>query len=574
MYEWSAGQTESVTVDMWEASLASFGGYPVQDHPGIPFRVRTTITVERVDPDGSALVETVVEGVELAGPPADAEAETLLADLRTLVGVRLREQLDGKGYLIASQTIDPLEDDEDLHPTRGTARDNLEHLTMRLPLEPIGVGGVWEETVVSVHESGLTGTDTLTMTVADIDADGRVWLDVVAGMGILPQEIPGTQLGLDDEVTASGDGFTSGSVRVDLGRVIPTFAGSRRGSLLMEIPTVGDGVSFEFELRSGLALAQGSGSDPAWPLPPVEAVEESAVSATEADDDVADSLVERSIDVVVLDPGAEPRQALRYDLAAGQIEDIVIVMRMGMRTKVEGAWSPWLGMPAIEMAGTSTVTAVRDDGSYDIEVVYTDARIPEGTTQLPPESLEEMEAGLATLVGLSQLMHMDDRGRILHAETVMPPGATLEAMQPGQLDAMTQDFIDPLPLGPVGVGATWEVAKTSSDAMGFVTYGSNTITLMGIGPDGRLRVEGDMDMTADRGPMTIEGMEFLDATIERFDLEGQFIKTVDLGLVNPEASSRGITDYAFSIALGDTAETTELQMSMEFDTWLVSTSAD
>ena len=577
VYEWPEGQAESATLEMWSATATTVGSYRAEEHPGIPFQVETTLTVEHVDADGGAVVETVVESVDLIEPPADVEAETLLADLQTLVGVRVRERLDQKGYLVASEVIDRFEDDETLHPTRDAARDALRDRTLRLPLESIGLGGTWQEISTTADEMGLSGTETFTKTVTEVDAERGVWLDSTSRVDIPSQLIPAPQPGLVAEATASGEGAVSGSWHVDLGRVVPAGAVSRSATLAMELPATSTGAVIGVELRQALALKPDDWSDSDWPLMPrLEVIDqpETTAAGDEADDPGPGSSETGSIDVVVLRPGAEPREELRYRLVEGQTEDSVVVMRMGMRTKVDGEWSPWVGLPAMELAGTSTITALRPDGSYDIEILYTDGRIPVGSAQLPPEALEAMETQMSSLVGMSQTVHMDDRGRILEAQTTLPPGAQAEVMQPGQLDAATRDLIDPLPLEPVGVGATWEVAKSSSDAMGFAAHGATTITLAGVESDGRLRLEGDVDLTADPGPMTIEGMEFLDATVDRFSTAGRFTKSVDLGSFNPEASSRAIVDYAYTVTFGETSEMTEMQTSMEIDAHLLPTSTE
>ena len=101
------------------------------------------------------------------------------------------------------------------------------------------------------------------------------------------------------------------------------------------------------------------------------------------------------------------------------------------------------------------------------------------------------------------------------------------------------------------------------------------LTLDEILPDGRLRMGLDLDMVADPGPMALPDMEFLDATIDRFTTDGSGDKTVDLGLINPVVGrTEGISDYAFTIAFGDRSETTELQMSVEFEARLVEARGD
>ena len=563
-YDWVEGQTELTTLELWNARSSHFGELAMEEHPPIPFRLEVAAEVQHVDSDGTALVELRIEDVALLEPAAGADAETLLADLQTLVGVLVREEYDTKGHVLAEQLVDPLEDADDLHPARSTALSTVQGLPLRLPPEPVGIGGTWEEVVTSTEVPA--GTETLTKRLVEIDRDGGYRIEVSTLVDIPRQEAPGDELGLDEPVQLYGEGSATQDSRGAVTRILPVWTGTYEGGIAIEAP-LGTLVTVTMDTVAGVSGAPPDWADPAWPaLPPID----DSLLSTEptpierADDASSPGL----IDVVVLDPGVEPRQELRYRLREGQVEHTAMVMRMGMRTKLDGEWTGWLGMPATEIAGTTTVTGVRDDGTYDIETVFTDVSVPDAG-QLPPDAMAELEAELAGMIGLRQLLHMDDRGRILAAETVVPPGVSTGAVQPAQLDAMVQDFIDPLPQEAVGVGAEWEVGRQTSDAMGFATTGSNRLTLVELLPDGRLTLEGVIAMSAQPGPFVIPDMAFVDATIDRFSMDGGMSKTVDLGLVNPEGGSEAISDYAFSISFGDTIETTEMQMGAEFESRLV-----
>jgi len=575
-YEWTEGQTESMSLELWTTQTTSMGSFVAEEHQPIPFRVAVDLEVERVDPDGTALIESGISAVDLLEPAADEESRALLAALETAVGVRVREEHDAKGYVLRSRLIDPLEDADDSHPARDLAVSTIEGLPVRLPLEPIGVGGSWQETLTTTDDRGPRGTETFTTQLVASDADGAIWIGTSTVVDIPVQELPGDEFGVDEPITASGEGMSTYHGRIDLARALPAWRSTYDARIELDVP-VGDGLVVTLDHAAAVSGSSPGWQDRTWPRlaeVPLSPSPETVIEPPDPAVEPLEPVTRPDIDVVVLDPGEEPRQVLRYRLTEGQVEDTVSVMRMGMRTVVDGEWTPWLGLPPMEMAATSTVTGVNGDGSYDVEIIYTDVGVPRDPGQLPPEAIEEMEAGLASLIGMRQVLRIDDRGWVLAAATSLPPGAE-SAVDPTQLDAMTQELIDPLPAEPVGVGARWEVSRRTSDAMGFEAYGRNVLTLDRVLPDGRLRMGLDIDLSADPGPMTLPDMEFLDATIDRFTTDGGGDKTVDLGLVNPIVGrTDSISEYAFTIALGDMSETTELQMSVEFEARLVEGSGD
>jgi len=493
---------------------------------------------------------------------------TLLADLKTMRDVVVREEYDSKGHLTAEQLIDPVEDPDELHPARSLAIGTIQGLPMRLPLEPIGVGGTWEEVMPISGE--MTGTDTYTKRLEAIGEDGSYRITSSTVAEVPEQEMPADEFGLEEPAIARGAGTASQDGRLDTERLFPAWAGTYEAWVAVDL-AVGNGVTVTIENSAGASVSPSDRDASAWPqLPRID--EDLLPARPEVDDTGSAAATSGTIDVALHDPGTEPRQALRYDLTEGQVEHTTMTMRMGLRTMLDGVWTDWLGMPPTEIAATTTVTDVLGDGSYLIDVEYTDVRVPADPGQLPPDAMEEMEAQLASLIGLRQTILMDDRGRVIEATTTLPPGASADALQPAQLDAMTQELLDPLPEEPVGVGAVWEVARETSDAMGFPAHGSNNVTLAEVLPTGRVRLEAELYLAAVPGPMTIPDMESVDATIDRFSTDGAGDKVVDLSLVNPVVgSSEAMSDYAFSIAFDEFTETTEMQISMEFEASIVVT---
>ena len=342
VYRWTEGQFEAATIELWVARSDSLGTWKTEEHVPIPFRLDVRAEVQRVDPDGSALVEYRVDDVELLSPATNEAAKAMLADLETLRDVTVREEYDRKGFKTGESLIDPLEDSDDLHPARSLALSTLQGAPWRLPLEPIGAGGSWEEVSTSEVPGEAVATETNTKRVEAIGEDGRVRISSSAILEVPEQEVPAQEMGLDEPARAWGEGVVAQEGVVDLSSVFAAWSGTYDSETSAYLP-IGDGVTFVSQTALGGAIIPAGWEDAGWlALPPIDPSLLPAEPTVEPLEVAADAA---RIDVVVLDSGAEPRQELRYRLREGQVEHTAAVTRMGVRTKVAGEWTDWMGMP-------------------------------------------------------------------------------------------------------------------------------------------------------------------------------------------------------------------------------------
>lgn len=200
-----------------------------------------------------------------------------------------------------------------------------------------------------------------------------------------------------------------------------------------------------------------------------------------------------TVDVVVLDPGAEPRRELRLDPQVGSVTQVTTVVEQGLTVEVNGAVQSIPPM-AMEMDLTYTVDTVADEAIAYV-VRYDDARVGEGTDRAVAA---EIEAVLASVVGAETRVVIDRRGTVLDndIDQVLPAFASEELGGQATLSV-------PLPEEAVGVGARWEArSSVSSSGMQFNVNAVYEITEL---DDDRVVTDVALRLTMPSGLQTIAG---------------------------------------------------------------------
>ncbi len=202
-------------------------------------------------------------------------------------------------------------------------------------------------------------------------------------------------------------------------------------------------------------------------------------------------------ETTLLDPGAEPRVTLRFELDEGTSTDYVITTDRSDRLTVDGEAEP-RERTASTALGTRTVTGVAADGRYLIE------------TFTAIDGGRPLKAGAPDVDVRPWLM--DDRGRIWEA------GASEGPDGPASLI---------LPEEPVGVGATWETVAIAGGPLGgepvFEATTVTTTTLVDILPDGRYALRGEVVMTAsDQAVPSSRLPDGVTAVYDQIDLAGEY----------------------------------------------------
>ena len=173
------------------------------------------------------------------------------------------------------------------------------------------------------------------------------------------------------------------------------------------------------------------------------------------------------VTVKVTERGSRPRRYLRYDWTEGQKETLGVDIRMHSETSLGIESSGHIEVPTLRMTVTIEVLEVFANGDYLVEQQLTELGVPMGEAGDMAEA-REIEAVLASIIGLRVRARVNDRGVLLLSETHYPPGmepAADDTLDPG-LDAMAA-LIQPLPEQRVGIDAVWRVRQTVEADLGY-----------------------------------------------------------------------------------------------------------
>ncbi len=269
---------------------------------------------------------------------------------------------------------------------------------------------------------------------------------------------------------------------------------------------------------------------------------------------------ERGVLLVLDDPGADPRQLLRYHPEEGSTERMEMTMLMGMEMEIGGNSSGAMVLPAMIMSMTTTIEEVAD-GHIRYTALVDEATVAEDGA-LPPASIEELRTSLAPLRGMTGYAIITDRGESLEAEFVLPPDAPPEmAQQMQSFSNSAENLAAPMPEEAVGVGARWSVYNRVNSS-GFEIVQRADFVLQEIVED---RIS--LDVTIVQQPLVSNPqMDSMPPNMSMrmlsFDSAGEGRSVSDLGQLVPIASLVEIAmDFAF--AMEGEGQSMEARMKMD-----------
>jgi hypothetical protein len=172
------------------------------------------------------------------------------------------------------------------------------------------------------------------------------------------------------------------------------------------------------------------------------------------------ALAQAQTSVQVLDYGAEPRQLLRYQFTAGQVEHASMEMSMNTSLEVNGQKMPMPVTPPIRTTLNVHVTDVAADGSARVE--FETRSMEADVSKLGgPEAQASAAQYLAAASQMSGWYRTDTRGRELETSVSVPDTPATAGLSQVLNEAMgggnetTQQFPDE----PIGPGARWRVVQ-------------------------------------------------------------------------------------------------------------------
>lgn len=200
----------------------------------------------------------------------------------------------------------------------------------------------------------------------------------------------------------------------------------------------------------------------------------------------------------VLHPGASPRQTLRLTPRQGATGVIDLTMRIAARQIVDGAQTPEPPSPGVFMSFATVVTAIEGDQIYyTFECVGADLV---GDSTIPPAIIDIMRGGIKMVVGLRGTGVISDRALNVRATVTREPGMDEALLSHAiAIERLLDQVNTPMPVEPVGVGGSWEIASTF-DMDGLIVQETIICTLAAADGD---TAEIEMEIRRHAGPQPV-----------------------------------------------------------------------
>ncbi|MEG4301648.1 DUF6263 family protein [Microcoleus sp. D3_18a_C4] len=166
--------------------------------------------------------------------------------------------------------------------------------------------------------------------------------------------------------------------------------------------------------------------------------------------------------VVLLNPGVEPRQQLRLKPAINVKQTTVMTVKMDMEISASGRSSPGAKIPVSVMTFETKVTKIDPNGDIHYEFAYTNSDIVGDTGNMPPAVRDAMRSALKSMVGVKGSFIMDNRGFHKGGNFILPEKADNNLKQMvRQMSKSLEQVASSLPAEAVGKGAKWRVSSSS-----------------------------------------------------------------------------------------------------------------
>lgn len=156
--------------------------------------------------------------------------------------------------------------------------------------------------------------------------------------------------------------------------------------------------------------------------------------------------------VKLLDAGAQPRKALRYNVPASYKGTMDMSMAISMNMNVGGMAVP-MTLPTMKMSADLGVTGVMPNGDMSYTLAFTGVSM-DGADANPAmtQALQSVQSAIQSIKGSAT---MSNRGMVRNAKMEMGDAGAAQQMI-GELSSQLENLSTPLPEEPVGVGAKWE----------------------------------------------------------------------------------------------------------------------
>jgi hypothetical protein len=273
-----------------------------------------------------------------------------------------------------------------------------------------------------------------------------------------------------------------------------------------------------------------------------------------------------TMQVKLLEAGAEPRKTLRLHPSPGDKQTLVLTMKMTMETQMGGAGAPAMKLPAIKMTMDVAVKGVSDNGEITYEIVTGDTTVSDEPGVMP-QLAETFKTAVARVKGMSATGTMSSRGLSPGMEFQAAAGTDQQARQ--FMDQMKGSFAQvaaPLPEEAVGPGARWEV-KRPIKSQGMTIDQTTTYELVSLEGE-RLTAKSAVVQHAANQKIQNPAMPQLKVDLTKMTGKGTGELTLELAKLLPvTGTSQAHSETSMTVNMGGQkqATTTKLDVDLQFE---------
>ncbi|MBK6693082.1 MAG: hypothetical protein IPG50_12900 [Myxococcales bacterium] len=159
--------------------------------------------------------------------------------------------------------------------------------------------------------------------------------------------------------------------------------------------------------------------------------------------------------IKLLEPGAEPRTAARYDFATETPQSTVATVRMSAQGGPPGSDQ----QPPLKLTLKLTPGPKAPNGAVKFALQVTKAEIVTGGMAVPPEAVQELKAAETAMMRVGGAFTASPRGTLSEV-AIGGKGAPPELQE--LIGPLVELLFAPLPEEPIGVGAKWSLGGGAS----------------------------------------------------------------------------------------------------------------
>lgn len=262
--------------------------------------------------------------------------------------------------------------------------------------------------------------------------------------------------------------------------------------------------------------------------------------------------------VKLLEPGAEPRNVLRFHPKPGDKQSMAMTMKIGMGVKIGETAEQQIKLPTMKLVMDTTVKDVASNGDITYEIVTTDASVTEEPDVIA-QVAEAMKNAVGGMKGVGGTGTMSSRGINKGTDIKVPEGADPQVKQfVDQMKETMSRVASPLPEEAVGAGAKWET-KMPVKSQGMTLNQAATFELVSIEGD-RCAAKTTVTQTASNQKIQNPMMPGTKVDLTKLTGNGTGEVKFDLGQILPQEAK---VEFRQEMATSTTAVNSSQKQTME-----------